>query len=262
MEYLIMCLSFISGLLLLALCSGGLIFYFKRKKGSVFALVGGIAVVIVWVITFLTTFQQLSTIFVNFQIILKIICVTVVYGLELLILNFICIKIICKNNRDEQKTAAGIGLFQGILLPIGAGIYFIINGINIAFNAFGGNIAGINQKTNMFITNNNNVINVYPFSDTLLDFISVPLLVIGICLCFISISVSVYSFSDKGKKLVLIPSLIIGMLMVTAVVTFIFISYNFTDEFAYKMITYMAIPLFFLIIGLANTYFQCKIYKK
>lgn len=262
MEYLIMCLSFISGLLLLALCAGALIFYFKRKKGSIVSLAGGVAVAIVWVITFLTTFQQLSTIFVNFQIILKIICVTFVYGFELLILNWICIKIICKNNRDDQKTAVGIGLFQGILLPLGAGIYFIINGINIAFNTFSGNITGINQETCMFITNNNNVINVYPFSDTLLDFISVPLLVIGICLCFISISVTVYSFSDKGKKLVLIPSLIIGMLMVTAVVTFIFISYNFTDEFVYKMITYLAIPLFFLIIGLANTYFQCKIYKR
>lgn len=261
MEYLIICLSILSGIILLALSIGSIVYFFKHK-GKAITIVGGVATILLWILIFLTTFNQVSSIFVNFQIILKILCVTLIYGFILLLLNWICIKLICKNDLDEQKTAVGIGIYQGLLLPFGIALFFLINGINIAISAFSGNISGINEEANLFITKDGTVLNVFPFSDSIFDFISIPILLIGICLCLISVAISVYSFVDKGKKLVLIPSLIIAMLMVTAVVTFIFISYNFTNEFIYKMITYCAIPLFFLIIGIGNVFFQYKIYKK
>lgn len=261
MEYLIICLSILSGSILLSLSIGTIVYYFKHNGKSI-TIVGGIATFALWVLIFLTTFNQVSSIFVNFQIIFKILFVTLIYGFILLLLNWICIKLICKNDLDEQKIAVGIGIFQGVLLPICISVFYLICGINIAISAFNGNIIGVNEETNLFITKDGTILNIFPLSESIFDFISIPVLVIGICLCLVSITMSIYSFVDKGKKLVLIPSLIIAMFMVTAVVTFIFISYNFTDEFVYKMITYFVIPLFFLIIGIGNVFFQYKIYKK
>ncbi len=261
MEYLVLGLSFLSGIILLALSVWVLIYFFKNKKASPLSILGGLGVLLIWAITFLTTFQTLSTTFINFHIILKIIVVTLIYGLELLILDCIFIKIICKSSRDYIKNAAGIGLFQGILFPILMGGFFLINGINVSINAFQGSIIGIDENLGRFITNNDSVINVYPFSDTLLDFVSFPVLVVGICLCLVSISVSCYSFIDRGNKLTLIPSLVIAMLMVAGIITFIFISFNLSG-LTYKIVTYAVIPVVYLVLGLLNLLLQFKIYNK
>ncbi|MBR4949586.1 MAG: hypothetical protein IKZ25_02295 [Clostridia bacterium] len=261
MEYLVLGLSFLSGIILLALSVWILIYFFKNKKVSPLSILGGLGVLIIWAITFLTTFQTLSATFINFHIILKIIVVTLIYGIELLLLDWIFIKVICKGNRDYIKNAAGIGLFQGILFPILMGAFLITNGINVSMGAFQGAIIGIDESIGRFITNNGSAINVYPFSDTLLDFVSFPVLVVGICLCLISISVSCYSFTDRGNKLTLIPSLIISMLMVAGIITFIFISFNLTGVI-YKIVTYGIIPLTYVALGLINLILQFKIYNK